>query len=71
MNARTAGLPTGPRSWLDAWRAADARTANAVVAAGGDELTEVRVAAELGGRLPASSTLFVAASNLGGMTRPR
>lgn len=60
--AMAAGLPTGPAGWLDAWRTADARTANAIVTAGGEDLTEIRVAAELGARLPASATLFVAAS---------
>ncbi|WP_354702015.1 2-succinyl-5-enolpyruvyl-6-hydroxy-3-cyclohexene-1-carboxylate synthase [Paraconexibacter sp. AEG42_29] len=56
------GLPVGPQAWLDAWRAADQRTAGAIARAGGDDLTEVRVAAELGARLPAAATLFVAAS---------
>lgn len=60
--AAQAGLPTGPAGWLDAWRSADARAAAAIAAAGGDDLTEIRVAAELGSRLPESATLFVAAS---------
>jgi 2-succinyl-5-enolpyruvyl-6-hydroxy-3-cyclohexene-1-carboxylate synthase len=60
--AAGAGLPQGPATWLDAWRSADARAAAAIARAGGDDLTEIRVAAELGARLPASATLFVAAS---------
>jgi len=49
-------------AWLDGWRAADRRAAAAIAAALGDELNEPRVAAELGVRLPAEATLFVASS---------
>ncbi len=57
-----AGLPQAAPTWLDAWRAADARAGAAIVAAAGNDLHEIRVAAELGARLPQSATLFVAAS---------
>jgi len=59
-------LPAPPRrdpGWLDAWRAADRRAAAAiarVLAPSG--LSEPRVAAELGVRLPGSATLLVASS---------
>jgi 2-succinyl-5-enolpyruvyl-6-hydroxy-3-cyclohexene-1-carboxylate synthase len=49
--------------WLDTWRAADGHAAQAIAAALGDgSLSEPRVAAELGVRLPADATLFVASS---------
>ncbi len=57
-----AGLPLAAPTWLQAWRTADARVAGAIATAAGDGLSEVRVAAELGGALPPSATLFVAAS---------
>ncbi len=60
--AAQAGLATAPPAWLEAWRTADGRAADAISAATGDELTEVRVAAELGTILPSSATLVVAAS---------
>jgi 2-succinyl-5-enolpyruvyl-6-hydroxy-3-cyclohexene-1-carboxylate synthase len=47
---------------LEAWRDADARAAAAIEQTLGDELTEPRVAAELGRTLPPSATLLVAAS---------
>jgi len=63
LEALTARLETytlaGP---LDAWRDADARAATALAQTLGDELSEPRVAAELGRALPAAATLFVAAS---------
>jgi 2-succinyl-5-enolpyruvyl-6-hydroxy-3-cyclohexene-1-carboxylate synthase len=52
----------GEEGWLAAWRAADGAAATAIDAALGDELTEPRVARELGARLPADATLWVASS---------
>ena len=56
----------GDRSteWLDAWRAADRAAAGAIagVLEPDPQLTEPRVAAELGGRLPNHATLVVASS---------
>jgi 2-succinyl-5-enolpyruvyl-6-hydroxy-3-cyclohexene-1-carboxylate synthase len=49
-------------AWLAAWRDADALAASAIDHVLGDELSEPRVARELGARLPASATLFVASS---------
>ncbi len=56
-------LPSGSRddSWLESWTAPD-RAAAAAIAAALDELSEPRVAAELGARLPADATLVVASS---------
>jgi 2-succinyl-5-enolpyruvyl-6-hydroxy-3-cyclohexene-1-carboxylate synthase len=48
--------------WLEGWRAADAAAADAIARALGDELSEPRIAAELGARLPAGATCFVASS---------
>ena len=53
--------PRKDREWLDGWRAAD-RAAAAAIARTLDELSEPRVAAELGMRLPADATLMVASS---------
>jgi 2-succinyl-5-enolpyruvyl-6-hydroxy-3-cyclohexene-1-carboxylate synthase len=51
------------RAWLDAWRAADRAASGAIAATLGPEgLTEPRVAAELGVRLPPDATLVVASS---------
>ncbi|MEA2137974.1 MAG: 2-succinyl-5-enolpyruvyl-6-hydroxy-3-cyclohexene-carboxylate synthase [Solirubrobacteraceae bacterium] len=59
----TAGhAPRADPAWLAAWRDADARAAVAIDAVLGDELSEPRVARELGARLPAAATLFVASS---------
>ncbi len=59
----TAGhAPSADPAWLQAWRAADARAAGAIDGVLGDELSEPRVARELGARLPADATLFVASS---------
>ncbi len=66
--ARAQARPSGPRvnaeeSWLAAWRSADARAAEAILGVLGDEdLSEPRVAAELGVLLPVEATLFVASS---------
>ncbi len=54
--------PVANPSWLGAWREADARAASAIDGVLGDELSEPRVARELGACLPASATLFVASS---------
>jgi len=48
--------------WLTGWRQADAAAAAAIAATLADGLSEPRVAAELGARLPARATLFVASS---------
>jgi len=53
--------PTRERGWLDAWRRAD-RAAAGAIAETLDGLSEPRVAAELGVRLPAGATLVVASS---------
>ena len=49
------------REWLDTWHAAD-RKASAAIAAHLADLSEPRVAAELGGTLPDEATLVVASS---------
>jgi 2-succinyl-5-enolpyruvyl-6-hydroxy-3-cyclohexene-1-carboxylate synthase len=49
-------------AWVDAWRRADAAAVRAIEEALADELSEPRVAAELGRRLPHDATLFVASS---------
>src|SRR3954452_16584213 len=49
-------------SWLDAWHAADRRAAGAIASAIGSELSEPRVAAELGSSLPDDAVFFVASS---------
>jgi 2-succinyl-5-enolpyruvyl-6-hydroxy-3-cyclohexene-1-carboxylate synthase len=54
--------PVANPTWLAAWREADARAATAIDGVLGDELSEPRVARELGARLPATATLFVASS---------
>ncbi len=48
--------------WLASWRSADERAAQALSGVLGDELSEPRVAAELGVGLAADATLFVASS---------
>ena len=59
----TAGhAPAADPDWLAAWRAADERAAAAIDELLGDELSEPRVARELGRCLPAAATLFVASS---------
>jgi 2-succinyl-5-enolpyruvyl-6-hydroxy-3-cyclohexene-1-carboxylate synthase len=48
--------------WLEHWRAADQAAADVIAAELGDALSEPRVAAELGARLPAGASVFVASS---------
>jgi 2-succinyl-5-enolpyruvyl-6-hydroxy-3-cyclohexene-1-carboxylate synthase len=54
----------GEEDWLSSWRSADERAAEAIdgVIGGAGELSEPRVAAELGVLLSADATLFVASS---------
>jgi 2-succinyl-5-enolpyruvyl-6-hydroxy-3-cyclohexene-1-carboxylate synthase len=56
------GLVPAEAAWLDAWRSADAAAERAIERTLGDELSEPRVARELGATLPADTTLVVAAS---------
>jgi 2-succinyl-5-enolpyruvyl-6-hydroxy-3-cyclohexene-1-carboxylate synthase len=49
-------------AWVDDWRRADERAAQATARALGDELSEPWVAARLGATLPDEATLFVASS---------
>ncbi len=60
--ATASHAPRADPAWLASWRDADARAAAAIDGVLGDELSEPRVARELGARLPASATLFVASS---------
>ncbi len=74
LTGLTAGMtsPDGPtaapgwiaagRDWLASWRSADERAAQALSRVLGNELSEPRVAAELGVGLAADATLFVASS---------
>ena len=67
LGAALADSPRGPAGsdadWLASWRSADERAAEAIVGVlAADQLTEPRVAAELGVLLPAEATLFVASS---------
>jgi 2-succinyl-5-enolpyruvyl-6-hydroxy-3-cyclohexene-1-carboxylate synthase len=60
-----AGDPAAHRpdpEWAASWARADRTAADAIAAALGADLSEPRVAAELGVRLPPSATLFVASS---------
>ena len=54
--------PAADPAWLAAWRGADARAGVAIDAVLADELSEPRVARELGARMPARATLLVASS---------
>ncbi len=54
--------PPADPEWLASWRSADERAAQALLGTLGDELSEPRVAAELGVGLPAGATLLVASS---------
>ncbi|HLM50571.1 MAG TPA: thiamine pyrophosphate-dependent enzyme, partial [Solirubrobacteraceae bacterium] len=55
-------VPASDEDWAAGWQAADRDAAGAITAALGDELSEPRVAAELGAALPAQATCFVASS---------
>jgi 2-succinyl-5-enolpyruvyl-6-hydroxy-3-cyclohexene-1-carboxylate synthase len=59
---RPSERPAPESGWLADWRAADRTAAERIAATLGDELSEPRVVAELGVRLPAYATLFVASS---------
>jgi 2-succinyl-5-enolpyruvyl-6-hydroxy-3-cyclohexene-1-carboxylate synthase len=59
--AADAATPADP-AWLGGWRRGDELAATAITAAVGDELSEPRVALELGATLPADATLVVSAS---------
>jgi 2-succinyl-5-enolpyruvyl-6-hydroxy-3-cyclohexene-1-carboxylate synthase len=54
--------PHGEEAWAQAWADADSRAARAIERTLGEELSEPRLAAELGARLPADATLVVASS---------
>jgi 2-succinyl-5-enolpyruvyl-6-hydroxy-3-cyclohexene-1-carboxylate synthase len=60
LNERVERAPDA--AWVERWRDADACAAAAIAAALEGELSEPRVAAELGTRLSAETTLFVASS---------
>jgi 2-succinyl-5-enolpyruvyl-6-hydroxy-3-cyclohexene-1-carboxylate synthase len=60
--ATAAHAPSADPAWLQAWRDADATCGAAIDGALGDELSEPRVARELGAALPPTATLFVASS---------
>ncbi len=62
LTATAANAPSADPAWLQAWREADALAAAAIDATLGDDLSEPRVARELGALLPADATLFVASS---------
>jgi len=62
LQATAGHAPSADPAWLASWRAADERAASAIDAVLGDELSEPRVARELGARLPADATLYVASS---------
>ncbi len=65
LDALAGRLPAQPAdpSWLDGWRRADGAAAAGIAEVlGGGGLSEPRVAAELGVRLPAGATLVVASS---------
>ncbi len=61
--ARSPVRPRTEQDWLERWRSADGRAAEAIIGVIGDgELSEPAVAAELGVLLPEEATLFVASS---------
>jgi 2-succinyl-5-enolpyruvyl-6-hydroxy-3-cyclohexene-1-carboxylate synthase len=60
LNEQVARAPDA--AWVDAWRRAEGAAAEAIARALEEELSEPRVAAELGRRLPHDATLFVASS---------
>jgi 2-succinyl-5-enolpyruvyl-6-hydroxy-3-cyclohexene-1-carboxylate synthase len=60
LNERVERAPDA--AWVERWREADRCAATAIAGALRGELSEPRVAAELGARLPSQATLFVASS---------
>jgi 2-succinyl-5-enolpyruvyl-6-hydroxy-3-cyclohexene-1-carboxylate synthase len=60
LNEHVTGAPDA--AWVEDWRRADGAAAGAIARALEDELSEPRVAAELGRRLPHDATLVVASS---------
>jgi 2-succinyl-5-enolpyruvyl-6-hydroxy-3-cyclohexene-1-carboxylate synthase len=60
LNEQVARAPDA--AWVDAWRRADSAASEAIARSLEDELSEPRVAAELGRRLPHDATLVVASS---------
>ncbi len=63
LDALAAAVGAEPdAAWMSAWRDADARAAGALIQTLGDELSEPRVALELGTGLPPETTLVVASS---------
>ena len=62
LHGRLEALPEAEDGWLDAWRAADARVAQAFEEVLGDDLGEPQVARSLVATLPAGATLVVASS---------
>jgi 2-succinyl-5-enolpyruvyl-6-hydroxy-3-cyclohexene-1-carboxylate synthase len=63
LTGATTTTETTEPDWLESWRSADERAAEAMLGAlGGEQLSEPAVAAELGVLLPEEATLFVASS---------
>ena len=62
LAALAEGAQPADPTWAGAWADADRRAATAIEATLGDELSEPRLAAELGARLPPDVTLVVASS---------
>jgi len=62
LHGRLESLPEAEDGWLDAWRAADARVAQAFEEVLGDDLGEPQIARSLVATLPADATLVVASS---------
>lgn len=63
LRALADGATTPPEpDWTRAWLGADARAAGALAATLGDDLSEPRIALELGASLPPEATLVVASS---------
>jgi len=62
LAALAGAVDRGDASWAGAWRDADGRAAAAIGRELGEELSEPRLAAELGAHLPPDATLVVAAS---------
>ncbi len=58
---RLSGTAADP-AWVRAWRSADERAAQAIAGVLADELSEPRIAAEIGATVPSQATLVVASS---------